>query len=391
MGSITFTKTQGSIPVQLPGKDHVSGIMIYCDTLPAGFGTDKMKKVVSITEAETLGITSDAVTVQHKVLHYHISEVFRINPGCELYIGIFAVPEAVPEETYDFAELKELQEFAGGDIRQAAVYCPEKSLAAAEVGALQTIATALEAQHMPLSILYAADVSSLASLVDLSSGGRCNVSVVIGEDVGDRVAALATALTQSITCVGTVLGAVSLAKVSESIAWVQKFPMGIDNPGFADGSTYESVSEGTKFGSGSLDEKRFIFLCRYTGIAGCYLNDSHNLDLITSDYNYIERVRTIDKAIRGIRANVLPYLSGPVKLDPDTGKLAPDYVAFLEVTANRALENMAKNDELSGYKVSIDPEQNVLSTSTVEFVVQKVPVGVSRSFAIKIGYTTKIQ
>lgn len=372
MGSITFTKTQGSIPVQMPNQDHVSGIMIYCDTLPAGFGTDHMKKVASIDEAEDLGITSDAVTVDHKVLHYHISEVFRINPGCELYIGIFDVPE----ETYDFAELKELQEFAGGDIRQAAVYCHQKSLAATELGALQTVATVLEAQHMPLSILYGADVASLASLTDMTSGGRCNVSVVIGEDVGTTVAALATALSKSITCIGTVLGAVSLSKVSESIAWVQKFPMGIDNPGFADGSTYESVSESTKFGSGSLDEKRFIFLRKHTGVAGCYLNDSHNLDLITSDYNYIERVRTIDKAIRGIRANVLPYLSGPVKLDPDTGKLAPDYVAFLEVTANRALENMAKNDELSGYKVSIDPEQNVLSTSTVEFVVQKVPVGV---------------
>jgi hypothetical protein len=243
---------------------------------------------------------------------------------------------------------------------------------------------------MPLSILYAANVASLASLTDMSSGGRANVSVVIGEDAGAAVAAIRTALVKSVSCIGTVLGMTSLAQVHESIGWVQKFPAGIDVPGFVDGTKISDTANSVMFGSGSLDEKRFIFLRTYTGISGSYLNDSHNLDLPTSDYNYIERVRTIDKAIRGIRANLTPQLSGPVRVDAQSGKLAPDAVAYLEILANRALEQMERRGELSGYKALIDPNQDILGTSTVEVVIKQVPVGVSRIFNIKIGYTTKI-
>jgi hypothetical protein len=65
-------------------------------------------------------------------------------------------------------------------------------------------------------------------------------------------------------------------------------------------------------------------------------------------------------------------------------------VAYLEILANRALEQMERRGELSGYKALIDPNQDILGTSTVEVVIKQVPVGVSRIFNIKIGYTTKI-
>ena len=393
MGKITFTKGQGGIPVTLPGKDHVSGFVYYTDTLPTadsgvtGFAADnRIIKVSSLTEVKALGITSDAADVSTKVLWLHLSEVFRINPGAEVYVGLY---ETVAENN-DYDEVQAMQQKAGGDMRQVAVYDPTTDLVAASLTALQTIATTLEAEEMPLSILYAANVASLASLTDMSSGGRANVSVVIGEDAGAAVAAIRTALVKSVSCIGTVLGMTSLAQVHESIGWVQKFPAGIDVPGFVDGTKISDTANSVMFGSGSLDEKRFIFLRTYTGISGSYLNDSHNLDLPTSDYNYIERVRTIDKAIRGIRANLTPQLSGPVRVDAQSGKLAPDAVAYLEILANRALEQMERRGELSGYKALIDPNQDILGTSTVEVVIKQVPVGVSRIFNVKIGYTTKI-
>lgn len=393
MGKITFTKGQGGIPVTLPGKDHVSGFLMYTDTLPTaeggvdGFAADnRIIKVSSLSEAKAMGIKPDALVIDMKVLYLHLSEVFRINAGAEVYVGIYEVVESAN----DFDEVQAMQQKAGGDMRQIAVYDPFVDLAVGSITALQTIATTLEAEEMPLSILFAANVASLAALTDMSSGGRANVSVVVGEDAGTAVAALRTAMVKSISCIGTVLGTVSLASVHESIGWVQKFPAGIDVPGFVDGSKVADTAHSVMFGSGSLDEKRFIFLRTYTGISGSYLNDSHNLDLITSDYNYIERVRTIDKAIRGIRANLTPQLSGPVRVDAESGKLAPDAVAYLEVLANRALEEMEKRGELSGYKALIDPNQDILGTSTVEVVIKNVPVGVSRIFNIKIGYTTKI-
>ena len=60
-------------------------------------------------------------------------------------------------------------------------------------------------------------------------------------------------------------------------------------------------------------------------------------------------------------------------------------VAHLETVANQALEAMERAGELSGYKVEIDPAQDVASTSLVEFVIKNVAVPVMRHVRIKSG------
>ena len=73
--------------------------------------------------------------------------------------------------------------------------------------------------------------------------------------------------------------------------------------------------------------------------------------------------------------------------------VSPDAMKALEpsvATANKALEDMEKAGELSGYQAKIDPEQDVLSNSTVEVVIKNVPVGVIRRMRVKIGYVKKI-
>jgi hypothetical protein len=47
----------GKLPT---GLDYVSAMLFYSDTLPAGFtATDRVKKIFSIDDAESLGITND--------------------------------------------------------------------------------------------------------------------------------------------------------------------------------------------------------------------------------------------------------------------------------------------------------------------------------------------
>ena len=77
-------------------------------------------------------------------------------------------------------------------------------------------------------------------------------------------------------------------------------------------------------------------------------------------------------------------------IDANTGKLQSYTVAYLETVANKALEDMEKAGELSGYEAKIDPEQDVLSTSTVEVVIKNVPVGVIRKMKVKIGYVKSL-
>ena len=139
-----------------------------------------------------------------------------------------------------------------------------------------------------------------------------------------------------------------------------------------------------------LDKARYMFLVTHIGQAGSYVNDSHTMDAETSDYAMIESVRTMDKAVRGIRTYLTPELGGNVYVDASTGKMQAFSVAHLETTANKALEDMEKAGELSGYKVEIDPEQDVLSTSEVEIVIKQVAVGVMRKIKVKMGFAKSV-
>jgi len=391
MNDIVFTKTQGGVLRSLPGEDHISGFVFYIADadLPAGFSTtSRIKSYASIASVEEDGIVSTSEKWIVKAIHYHLSEFFRIAPQGIAYVGLFT-PAA---ETYDYAEITTLQNAADGKIRQLGVYNPNNEIAGADITAMQAIATLLETQKMPLSIIAGLNLTSSATLAaaeSLAAVGQANVSIVIGQD-GEGVAKTLfddAGAIGSITCVGTILGMLSKASVHESIAWVQKFPSGLNNPALADGELIKEIDASVLE---ALNTSRYIFLRKHVGIAGSYVNDSHTMELATSDYAYIENVRTIDKAIRGIRTYLLPYLSSPLYVDPETGKLRPDTVAFIETLAGKQLENMEADGELSGYSCEVDPAQNVLSSSEVEIVIKKIGVGVMRKVNVKIGYTTKL-
>ena len=398
---ISFLRENGGIPKSLAGEDHYSGFLMYLKGLPTaqegvtgGFSEDnRIVAISTIESAEKFGITSDSDNWSIKVLHYHLSECFRINPKIALWVGLFEEPEteadAEPKpEDYTFNEVKKLQNYAEGKIRQMAVFTPNLALSSASITALQGVADTLTEEDTPLSILYGAKVTDCASLEDMTGSAK-NVSVVIGQD-GEGVAKSLfdeKAEGASVTVLGLVLGMVSAASVHESIAWVQKFPAGISVPAFADGKL---VKETDRAQIDSLDGKHFLFLIKHGGLSGSYMNDSYTLDEKTSDYNTIESVRTMDKAVRGIRTYLLPHLSRPLYVDAETGKLSADMIAFLQTTAGRQLEDMERAGELSGYVVEVDPDQNVLATSQVEFVIKNVPVGVMRNVIVKIGFTTKL-
>ena len=390
MQSVKIERTNGNIPRSLAGEDHISGLLFYSSKLPSGFAeTDRIKAISSIETAEKLGITSDAdADWDIRVLYYQLRSIFNRNPAISLYVGIYK-----PNGTPTFSEIKTMQNYTGGKLRQIGVWDGATALDPANLIALQAIRTTLEAQDKPLSIGYAPKIAAVSGLpTDLAGANKNGVSVIIGQDGAGTAADLykdasnATAKS-SVTAIGEWLGIVSAAAVHESIAWVEKFPTGIALPAFGDGTLLRDLDTAV---IESLDAARYIFFVEYSGLAGAYFNDSHTMDDATSDYAYIESVRTMDKACRNVRTYVLPKLGRPMKVDASTGKLEAYVVEDLQLTAGKALEDMEKAGELSGYVVEIDPDQNILSTSCVEMVIKQVGVGVMRKLNIKIGYTTSV-
>lgn len=393
MQDIKFTRANGNIPAIAVGSDHVSGFLMYCPDYPVadstvqGFSdTNNIMAVSSIELAEKLGITADAPQWTTRALYYHLSEIYRLNPSISLYVGVYKLAE-----NSTFREVKAMQNYAGGDLRQVAVYNPTKELNAEDVTTLQGVASTLEGEDMPLSILYAATVRSAAELRDLSGIGKKNVSVVISQ-AGNGAAAnlykdVDNSDVYSVTTIGNCLGILSSAKVNESIAWVQKYPSGIDLPALCDGTLIRDLDKAV---IESLDTKHYLFLTTYSGLTGSFYNDNYTLDQGISDYAYIDRVRVMDKAVRGIRTYVLPLLGGNIFIDPTTGQLATLSISTLISAAQIPLDEMETKGEISGLKVEIDPNQNVLATSCVNFVIKQVPTGIMRHVKVNIGFTNKI-
>lgn len=387
--SLTIVRQNGNVPKSQNGQDHVSGFVAYLleADIPAAFKTEPVQAVSTIDKAEELGITADATAWSVKMLHYQLEEVFSINPSIKLYVGLFSKPESMT-----FREMKTVQNYAEGAIRQMAIWNGDTAPTADNIVKLEAVADSLDTENAPLSTLYAPLVSNYKNLPSNLATNNPRVSVVIaqaGSGTGAELYKSKDNKTKAtVSAIGVALGTLSKAAVHQCIAWVKNFPSGISMPALGDGTLVRTIDKGELE---KLDTNRYLFLNNVVGVAGSYWNDSHTMDSPTSDYAAIESVRTMDKAVRGIRTYLTPELGGNVYIDPDTGKLQSYTVSHLETTANIPLEEMEKAGELSGYKAEIDAEQDVLSTSTIEVTIKNVPVGVVRKFKVKIGFVKSLE
>lgn len=328
-----------------------------------------------------LGIASDI-----DIMHYHISEFFRIQPKGKLYVSIQATADVGT-----FAKVTEIQNAAQGEIKQMGVYYKSTSFSTSACNALQSVCTALSGNSKPISsVILAGEISGTADVTTLSSNLHAlscpNVSVTIAQDGANVGYKLFKATGKSITNVGEMLGAVALSKVSESIAWFGKFQVAsseLDTLAFANGQTYLSLSDAAIT---NLDSYGYCFLRKVIDLNGSFHNRPYTSVSLTSDYAFIYSNRTIDKAIKNLRQTILPSVASPIKVNAD-GTLSVDVINFFKSLGQQALDTMLRNAELSNYQILIDPSQDVLSTGTLELTAELQPLGVADFITINIGFT----
>jgi hypothetical protein len=359
LNKVNITKGQGNLGRPLPGEDHISGMVLYTNA------TQKTIEKVLQPSDYTLGYDTELV-----------EDFFRMNPKGVLYVGAFPTPT-----DYDYSEIKDLQNFAKGEIRQCLVKSTEE-LSSQVAGDVQSVATELEQNSRPLSIVLDCPVTSFTStgdLPDLRGQGKKNVSVVASKDKNEIH-----------TASGLLLGTISKAKVSENIAWVQEYNL-------QSGSSYseiqmitgELLEDVTDNDLNDLKTKGYISIREFTDFSGKYFTDSDTLTDETSDFAFIEANRTIDKAIRQVRRRLLPQLNRPILVNDD-GTLGEEFISFLKAEAGKSLDRMVIDEELSAFNIVINPEQQVLSDSTVDISIDLVPIGSARNINVVVGYTLNI-
>ena len=391
---ITISRAQGGLGRQQPTDDGISALVTQGVAVAGKLVLDTDYELRSVLAAEALGILAAGT---YATVHRHIAEYFRLSPGAVLIVRV--VPQSVPmTDMLDrtLAHAKSLLTAANGRVKQLAVVLNPGAGYIANViagidadvtGAIakgQALAAEEFVQHRPVAILVAGhhlalDLSTAPDLRALSSDF---VTVIAGTDHGNA---------PSEPAIGTALGAVSAAGVNESIAWVQKFNLTGDGAFLSAG-----LSNGLPVGQllpgdlGALADKGFVVVRQHAGLDGFYFSDTPTCTVASSDYAYLENVRTTNKAARVVRRALLPALNGPLLVNAD-GTLQAQVVGELQGKAVAALTAaLLQPGEASALAVFIDPAQNVISTSQLAVQVRLVPVGVGRQIIVSLGLTAKI-
>lgn len=376
-GGYTATNIAGAITIVAR-----PGLGIFLNS-----GTPLSTVIVGTITRGSITQYSGGVASKFAIYHYHIAEFFRMSPQGILYVGIFALPLSLTVPTY--AEITTMQQFANGSIRQCGIYADWNAFLVAFVTLANAVANTLDLNKMPLSLEIGAEVSgstlSTLSSTDLSQLNSEWVSVTIGQDGAATGFNLYKAYGKSITDLGALLGTTSAAKVSQSVADGTAFNIsdGSENEvaAFANGVLFSATATSLLT---ALNNSRWIFVRKETGVNGTYFNDSHCAILQNNAYAYIYQNRTVGKIERLLNAAYFPFVSSQLLLNTD-GTLANTSVAALESVGEQALDVMVQNQEISGKKITINPAQNVVATNKLVVTLNEVPVLIINNIEVDIN------
>ena len=429
LGGVFMSDTDGNIGTSsTTSTEKVTGLLFdiskQAKFFEEGAGLavkDKLQgnviEINSMDDLKELGITAYSGDTEKDLLfgipYYHINHFFGIQGSTGRLFIMFA------DCGIDWNAIEQMQRAAHGMINQLGVWTeqslwkqtdPEAETYSIDlVTDLQSKAASLADENAPLSILLCANSAVIATAeesvkkVELGKIPTCVinarfVSVLLGQGLDADVSAMQLA-NQNLTPVGNIgaaLGCIASASVQESFAWVNKFNLIGYFPdiemGFGD-VTLNSESKLTstlKYSSlnkiqlDDLDDKGYIFLCKYSGLeSGVFFSKDQTCS--NGDYRTVARNRTIHKSRRAVRNALLPYVNSPLKVDPSTGYLSSAKITMFQNIVSDILTTMQNNEEISGFSVTIDKNQNVLKNDTLIIKYSLVPVGVASRIEVVEG------
>lgn len=429
LGGVFMSDTDGNIGTSsTTSTEKVTGLLFdiskQAKFFEEGAGLavkDKLQgnviEINSMDDLKELGITAYSGDTEKDLLfgipYYHINHFFGIQGSTGRLFIMFA------DCGVDWNAIEQMQRAAHGMINQLGVWTeqslwkqtdPEAETYSIDlVTDLQSKAASLADENAPLSILLCANSAVIATdeesvkKVELGKIPTCVinarfVSVLLGQGLDADVSAMQLA-NQNLTPIGNIgaaLGCIASASVQESFAWVNKFNLSGYFPdiemGFGD-VTLNSESKLTstlKYSSlnkiqlDDLDDKGYIFLCKYSGLeSGVFFSKDQTCS--NGDYRTVARNRTIHKSRRAVRNALLPYVNSPLKVDPSTGYLSSAKITMFQNIVSDILTTMQNNEEISGFSVTIDKNQNVLKNDTLIIKYSLVPVGVASRIEVVEG------
>lgn len=398
-------------------KDSIRGLVGGAVAVASTFVLGTIYKLIQLSDAEDLGLNA-AYDSTNKILFYtHIKNFFEYAPDGTLYIMGVAQATTLAnmcDKSLAFVYKMATDESTNREITRIGVvrnpatgYTPTYTTGLdadvlAAIANVEDLGEDLLARHIRFDGVYiegrlgpAATISTLPSMRALSAE---YASVIIGQD--PAVVSL-DALFARYGDVGSALGMNAVRKVSECLGSAdivnkpdsklgdETYPLTNVAKGLylsAQISTGKKFSDLTVAEQTALETKGYIYIGKYEGLDGFFFNDSHNCIVVTDDYAYNEDNQVFNKAAFLVRKALLPLMKGQVETDPSTGFIPASVCAFYESKAQKALNPMVANDELSGKPlIKLLPNQDVVGTGLIEMSVQYYRQGILRKFRVNVG------
>jgi hypothetical protein len=403
LNGVTVNRLQGGLGRKNPSTDGVVLLVIGGAVAATGLAIKLAKQIISLSEAEALGITPSFDDTNDILAHHHIDEFFRINPNGNLFI-------VLDDGTLTTANIKtivkENSTIKGiGFVRNAAAAPADMN---AYVSAYQTMVTELRSESRNISsVLVEGGVFDAATLISAYPDARAydaeNVSIVIAQD--PIIRAVKTQH-ETYAAIGAALGAFSVRSVNENIG---SLDVETKPSAYKGNATYPltdadrlrwlsaKLQDGRDFSSlttveiKALATKGYIAVGFYNGFAGYYFTDSHTCTESASDYSRIENNRVWDKAATLGRTALLPRVKGNLLKDQTTGFIRDIEAAELQSLAQTAIETMESAGEISGASIYIDPAQSVSDDSPLQVKGQVLFNDILHAMEFDLGLTSKLQ
>lgn len=140
-----------------------------------------------------------------------------------------------------------------------------------------------------------------------------------------------------------------------------------------------------------LHDKGYITLRTAVGRSGYYWGGDHTATNDQDDFNTFSRGRPMDKL------QVLAYTIYFNELDDevlvtDDGKLTPGFIKYMEGIIEQAVNSqMVGAGELSAFDATIDPSQDIITSGSLEVVLEPTPVGYSTNITVIQRYNNPFQ
>lgn len=384
--------TNGGIGGNPPNEWGVSALAVTGVTL-AGLALNEPKLIYSLQEAIDLGITSTATPYAYRQIK-GFYDAYNFITGSEiapLFIMMTADTQTL-EETADKDEpngLIKVLNFANGKVRLAAIgrkpdgaYVPDvtngveaDSIAAVANG--QLLCNTLFAAHNPLRMFVEQRgflIANVASLEDYETHEENRVRPTLGSGLADGTAD-----------VGIELGLAAGLPLRRNIGRVKNGALLFLSNAYVGDTAIEDLTA-----ADTIYDKGYGFFRTYPNKNGYFVNDDRMATSKADDYGYLYRGRCIDEVHRILYRVYVEYINDDFEAI-EGGKIDPGVIATMTKEMKDAVKvelstELSKQDDGSFIKVTIDPEQNVVTAGKTKIKFRVRAKGHFKDFEAELGF-----